>query len=357
MLTFVNTRLRGILSIKAFNKHTPEIKRYKSRSKQLFELGKKYQNIVALIKSVIPMLTYLMLAAIMWYVHSIKTDGTAFNSSALLIVILLIISFLPILRRTLSVSVTWKLGAISFEKLLNIFELESEDKLPHNCINLTKKNIYFTDVTFKYSNSNTIVFEKLNICLIPKTITVIKGRSGSGKNSFCNLLLKIYKPTKGQITFGDLNFETLSERTIRKNITVVSHNFPLYGRTVYEAIAYNRKIEREPLVINMLKDMQQFEDEENKLIFDDKIGDLGNLLTNGQKKILMYCRALLTNKHWMIIDQPFRDLNDRTIDYIKTVLNKLKNKKGIIILDTNSPKGLNVDFVYTIKNKMLIENN
>ena len=354
MLTFVNTRLRSIMTIKAFNKYKPEQKRYVKRSEKLYHVGKQYQRVVSLIQAVIPMLTYTMLAALMWYVYFLKTNrGDVFDGTSFLILILLIISFLPILRRTLRVSIIWKLGNISFEKLLRIFSLDSENKLLFESIDLSSRIIIFKNVLYRYPNSESIVFENLNIELYPKKTSVIIGGSGTGKNTFIKLLLKIYKPTKGNIYFGDYNFNELAEKTIRKNISVVSKSFPLFGRTVYEAIVYSRKKEKEVKVSKLLKDLQQFEEEDNKLKLHDSIGDLGSILTSGQKKILMYCRAFLTSKPLLIIDQPFRDLNAKTIEHIKNKINSLKGKKTLIILDTKIPKSLNVDNVYVITNNKL----
>ena len=354
MLTFVNTRLRSIMTIKAFNKYTPEQKRYVKRSEKLYHVGKQYQRVVSLIQVIIPMLTYTMLAVLMWYVYFLKTNrGDVFDGTSFLILILLIISFLPILRRTLRVSIIWKLGNISFEKLLRIFSLDSENKLLFESIDLSSRIIIFKNVLYRYPNSESIVFENLNIELYPKKTSVIIGGSGTGKNTFIKLLLKIYKPTKGNIYFGDYNFNELAEKTIRKNISVVSKSFPLFGRTVYEAIVYSRKKEKEVKVSKLLKDLQQFEEEDNKLKLHDSIGDLGSILTSGQKKILMYCRAFLTSKPLLIIDQPFRELNAKTIEHIKNKINSLKGKKTLIILDTKIPKSLNVDNVYVITNNKL----
>ena len=354
MLTFVNTRLRSIMTIKAFNKYKPEQKRYVKRSEKLYHVGKQYQRVVSLIQVIIPMLTYTMLAVLMWYVYFLKTNrGDVFDGTSFLILILLIISFLPILRRTLRVSIIWKLGNISFEKLLRIFSLDSENKIIFESIDLSSKKIIFKNVLYRYPNSESIVFENLNIELYPKKTSVIIGGSGTGKNTFIKLLLKIYKPTKGNIYFGDYNFNELAEKTIRKNISVVSKSFPLFGRTVYEAIVYSRKKEKEVKVSKLLKDLQQFEEEDNKLKLHDSIGDLGSILTSGQKKILMYCRAFLTSKPLLIIDQPFRDFNAKTIEHIKNKINSLKGKKTLIILDTKIPKSLNVDNVYVITNNKL----
>jgi len=356
MLTFVNTRLRAILTIKAFNKYTPEKNKYNKRSQNLYTVGKKYQLTVSSIQSIIPAITYLMLAFLMWYVYFLKTnEGTVFNQSALLILILLIISFLPILRRSLRVSIVWKLGNISFEKLLNIFYLEAENRISYKKINLSEKEINLKNVTFKYPNSKGKVFEKLNFTLIPNKLTLIKGSSGTGKNTFIKLLLKIYIPTNGKLSFGNHNSDQLSEKTIRKNITVISNEFSLYGRTVYEAISYSRSKEKEIRVSKILKDLQQFEIESNKLELRDAIGDLGNKLTNGQKKLLMYCRALLTNKPILIINKPFEGLSSETIVHLQTVLNKLKETKTVVVLDNQTPKGLHYDAIYSIKNNTIIK--
>ncbi|WP_456463018.1 ABC transporter transmembrane domain-containing protein [Lutibacter sp.] len=356
MLTFVNTRLRAIISIKAFNKYTPEKKRYNKRSEKLYNVGKKYQQVISFIQSIIPTITYLMLALLMWYIYTLKiAQTTVFNASELLILILLIISFLPLLRRTLRVSIIWKLGNISFEKLLNIFSLEAENKLSFEKINLSEEKIYFRNVAFAYFSSNNFVFKKLNISIFPKKTTLILGASGSGKSTFINLLLKIYNPTEGVITFGEYNYNDLAEKTIRKNISVISDEFSLYGRTVYEAIVYSRLKETEIKASKILKELQLYEAKKNKLQLHDYIGDLGSKLTSGQKKILMYCRALLTNKPILIIDRPFEGLNTNTITHLQTIINSLKPKKTIIILDSTNPKGIKADYNYILKKNTLTE--
>ena len=356
MLTFVNTRLRAIHTIKALNKYSTEEKRYTRRSEKLFLLGKKYQLTVSLIQAIIPALTYTMLAVLMWYVYYLKTTkGSEFHQSSLLILILLIISFLPILRRTLRVSIIWKLGNISFEKLLNIFSLDAENEIPIKRISLASKEIKFNNVQFKYPTSENIIFKALNLVLYPKTTTVIIGGSGSGKSTFINLLLKIYRPTKGTIRYGKYSHRKIAEKTIRRNITVISDAFPLYGKTVYEAIVHIRNSEKKIKAAQLLEELQQFESKKNWLELHDPIGDLGNTLTSGQKKILMYCRALLTNKPWIIIDQPFKNLNPKTVAHIKNILYKLKTKKTFVILDTKIPEGIVAENIYKIENGTVIK--
>lgn len=356
MLSFINTRLRGIHTIKAFNKYTPEEKRYRKRSEELLEIGKQYQKVSSAIQAVIPALTYFMLGILMTYMYYIKsTKDTTVDQSALLILILLIISFLPIFRRVLRVSIVWKLGNISFEKLINIFSLKSENTLEFQNVDLAKRKIVFKEISFEYPNSDREVFKNASLLIEPRKTTIIIGNSGAGKSAFVGLLLKMYLPAKGSITYGSYTIDQLSEKTIRKNIAVVSKDFPLFGKDVYEAIVYARKKDKKHKATTLLQDLQQFEHPKDMLTLNDRIGDLGNILTGSQKKLLMYCRALLTNKPILLIDEPFKELNPATRDYIKSVLNGLKNKKTILILDKNPIEGLTPDRSYVINENKFVE--
>jgi ABC-type multidrug transport system fused ATPase/permease subunit len=352
MLSFVNTRLRAIGTIKAFNKYTPEEKRYQKRSDELYDIGKNYQKVASLIQSIIPMLTYIMLGILMLYVYHVKKEV---DQSALLILILLIISFLPILRRVLRISIIWKLGNISFEKLINIFNLRAENTLKHQELNLAKAELSFEGVSFGYPNATQEVFKNASITISPQNITFILGNSGSGKSTFISLLIKSYRISNGQINLGSNLIANISEKSIRKHIAVVSKDFPLFGRDVYESIVYSRNTSRKEKATRLLKDIQQFEHSKDVLSLETKIGDLGSILTSSQEKLLMYCRAFLTNKPVLIIDEPFKDLNPATTNYVKSILNKIKSKKSIIILGNSLPEELKIDSCYEIKEQCFIK--
>ncbi len=347
MLSFVNTRLRGIMALKAFNKYQPEEKRYKKRSDTLYGIGKRYTKIVALLQASIPAITYSMLGVIMFYVFSSSnSDNKTIEGASLLVLILLIISILPVLRRSLRVSIVWKLGNISFTKLIDIFDLPKENKLSFEQMSLNQEEIVFKKVSYKYSNSARPVFKDLELSIPPNSTTLFQGKSGSGKSTFVRLLLKLMSPSSGQVLFGNYCCSKLSEKTIRKNIAIVSKDFPLYGRDVYEAIVYNRKESSKEKAKFLLDHLQQFEDEKNQLQLDSKIGDLASNLTSGQQKILMYCRALLTNKPILILEEPLKELNFKTQKLLLQMLTSIQGQKTLVLLDDHNVKEFEIDNVY-----------
>ncbi len=347
MLSFVNTRLRGIIALKAFNKYQPETKRYQKRSDQLYEIGKRYSKIVSFLQALIPAITYTMLGVIMIYTFALtQNPDKTLKGSSLLVLILLIISILPVLRRSLRVSIVWKLGNISFNKLIDIFNLPKENELSFKEIPFYEGEIIFEDVNFEYPNTLKPVFKNLEISIPPKSITLFQGKSGSGKSTLIRLLLKLIQPSEGRILFGSYCCSELSEKTIRKNIAIVSKDFPLYGRDVYEAIVYNRKESNKEKAGFLLEHLQQHEDHENRLTLDSKIGDLGNNLTSGQQKILMYCRALLTKKPILILEEPLKELNYKTQKLLLDMLKSIEDQKTLILLDDHEIKGFNIDSIH-----------
>lgn len=331
MLSFVSTRLRAIASLKVFNKHTPENKRYRKRSEKLYQIGKKYAGTVALMQASIPAMTYGLLGGIMAYVLKTPSYQNTIGGGSLLVIILLIISILPVLRRTLRVSITWKLGSISLQKLIRIFELSRENELPFEELDFGNSTIKLENVQFCFNRSTRPVFRDINLEIPPKTVTLFYGPSGCGKSTLIKLLLKIITAEKGNLLVDGVPYTKLSEKTIRKNMAVVSKDYPLYGKDVYEALVYSRNTKRKRKATKLLKYLQQHENSKDRLHIHDRIGDLGTNLNSGQNKLLQYCRALLTEKPILIIEEPFDCLSPKTAKLVLDLLSDLENDRTVIL--------------------------
>lgn len=347
MLSFVNNSLRSILSIKVFNKNVPFEHRYNKRSLKLLDIGVKYQNITALINAVIPFITYLMVGITMFYIYRLKNSGVDFDRSSFLILILLIISFLSIFRRILRVNIVWKLGNISFEKLIAVFMMKTESTSYKRSIKIYDEAIVFKNVIYKtelYNNESSF-----NLKIEPHSISFIKASEGSGKSLvFIKLLLKIYSPSEGVIYFGNYVVDKLSERAIRKQITVVSSKIPLDGNTVFEAISYGRDPEKKLQCEKVLNGLQQFVPSSQRLGLGFKIGEQSNHLNDSQKQLLLWCRALLANKPICILHFPFNYINENLKKHLLQIILDWEEKKTIIFIDEVIPEGLKVDKIFEL---------
>ncbi len=129
---------------------------------------------------------------------------------------------------------------------------------------------------------------------------------------------------------------------------MVSSETPLIGNSIFKAISYSTKIEKQEKAIAMLQKLKlKFaEDDLENLQF--KIEDGGKNLSSGQRILLQFARAFLTRKSIILLDEPFNYLDQESIKIIVTELNLLKKKRNIIIATSFIPEMLEVDNIVYI---------
>lgn len=336
LVSYISKALSSILTIKAFNKQRPIENRYNQRSTKLYKAGLGYQNIFSFISSIVPMLTYLMIALVMTYIYSIKDKTESVDQASLLILILVIITFLPIFRRVLKINIVWKLGNISFSKLLNIYALKTESRRTQN-VTFKELPIQFNNV--KWSENHRV----LNFTISPNQITSLNVPSSSSLASeIIKLIIKIHKPLGGQISVGEHSYSSLSEKTIRKQIAIISPALPLEGRTVFKAISYNRKAESKVKAQKILDELQQFVPVYDHVSLDDKIGENSSLLSEQQIQLLIWARALLTGKRVLILHHAFLNVNSELKKHLIKKINRLSKRKTILTIGEKKISNLNV---------------
>ena len=336
LLSFVNTTLRSILSLKAFNRLPPGMTRYTKRSLKVYNAGIRYHQVRSVIMAVIPGLLYLMLFAILCYTYYQQQWGQAnIDAGSLLAAILLLVTAMPVFRRTLRVNTVWELGRISFDKLLLVLNQPVRDDQPGEEFRFEKGEIALQGLKFQYSGAQKgLVFRDF---FIPSAaITRICGHTGSGKTTLLKLLVGLYQPTEGKILVDRQDTRFLTKRSLRKSIGIVPEDWPVYGRTVFETISYSRRATRRPKAAMVLQLVQSSCPASTKLTLDTRIGDLGCNLSKGQKKLLAYARALLSDKPILIIDEPFSGLDAAVQQHLSKLIHDLRDKKTIIVLDQHA---------------------
>ena len=122
------------------------------------------------------------------------------------------------------------------------------------------------------------------------------GRSGSGKTTFSNLLLKFYNPTKGKIYLDDSIYNDVNTQNLRDLIGLVTQDAILFNDSVLNNISYGQKNINKDEVVEAAKTANIHDfivSLENG--YDSVIGERGTLLSGGQKQRLSIARAILKN--------------------------------------------------------------
>lgn len=342
-LSFVSSRLNSILTVKAFNRQNVENEKYAKGSTNLYDYGVKYYKLYSLIYALLPFMLYSMLAVILWIAYDMNHAGNhKIHGSVLLTFIMTMVNVIPVLKRILSVNFIWQAGDISFTKLLRVYNAKQE--LNHNSSDkeISSGSIEFKNVSFAFANGENII-KSLSFQVPSNSLILISGEHQTGKSTLFKLITGLYEAKEGEILIGKINIANYSKQLLRKKITILSDEFPLIGKTVFETVSYSRKEEKRLPAFTILQKLGYIKEGEDESILDQPIFENGKNISYSQRKILMLARALLTNKKILLLDEPFEGLDESLVNKIVAILEQYRTNHTILIIDRNKQHSLQYD--------------
>jgi ABC-type multidrug transport system fused ATPase/permease subunit len=344
ILSFVSSRLNSLLTIKAFNRQSIENEKYVKGSTDLFLYAKKYYKLYSFIYALLPFMLYSMLAIILWVAYDMKHAGQKIHGHDLLTFIMTMVNVIPVLKRILSVNFIWQAGDISFTKLLRVFNAAGETNYGTEDKNIKSGSIEFKKVNFSFSNKENIL-KDLSFEIPSDTLTLISGKHQSGKSTLFKLITGLYECNEGEILVGKVNIANYNKQLLRRKIAILSDEFPLIGKSVFESISYSRKEEKRLPAFEILQKLGYLKENENESILDAPIFENGKNISYSQRKILMLARALLTNKKIFLLDEPFEGLDEALVEKLVVIIEEYKTNHTVLIIDSNKQHRLAYDLV------------
>lgn len=332
-LAFVTARLKAITTVKLFNRESVETDKYNNRSENLFQIGKNYYLLAAIMQALYPLLLYGTLLFMFWFAYfQLSNTNGSLDGPSLLTFIMLVLSIIPVYKRILRVNIIWISGNVSFTKLLDILNAEEENNSSFDSEKITSGYIRFSHVHFGFNQAP--IFKDLSFEIKNNAITCITGPQGSGKSTIFKLITGLYIVEEGAVFLGETDIKSISRQALRKNIAVVSDSVPLLGSTIFEVISYSRKEKKRKAAFDILSDLGFISDAGTEIL-DQAVKEGGRNLSAGQRKLLMLARAFLTNKKIMLLDEPFNDLDTEVKERVISIINKMRNEHTFVIIEQN----------------------
>lgn len=351
----VEESLQSISMVKAFTNELFELNRYTNAIKEVVHVAIQSARYRGLFISFIIFALFGGIVAVGWYGASLVQSKEI--SVGELFSFIFYTSFIGFSIAGLGDIYTQLQRSVgASERVLEILQLDDESALTYKTIKLNGE-IEFKGVSFSYpSRKEYTVLNDLNFVIRPGEKVALVGKSGSGKSTIINLLMRFYPLTQGFIKVDGQNIEDFNLSAYRQNLGVVPQEVILFGGSITENIRYGKpgagfeEIREAARKANALDFIESFPEK-----FQTLVGDRGIKLSGGQRQRIAIARAILKDPAILILDEATSSLDAHSEVLVQEALEKLMEGRTTIIIAHRLSTIKKVDRIFVIQEGRLAE--
>lgn len=200
-----------------------------------------------------------------------------------------------------------------------------------------KGSIEFDQVSFNYGKA-TPVINDLSLKVAAGEKIGLVGRSGAGKTTIVNVLLRLYDVDKGRVLVDGHDVSRVTQDSLRRNIGVVTQDTSLLHRSIFENIAYGREaatldeVREAAKRANALEFIETLSDARGRTGFDAHVGERGVTLSGGQRQRIAIARVFLKDAPVLLLDEATSALDSEVEAAIQENLLALMKGKTVIAI-------------------------
>ena len=244
---------------------------------------------------------------------------------------------LPIFQQGFSSWSQIKIGSANIEDALKIIQLPLHNQFigDKSCSFLFSKDIKLNNVSFRYSNRNEFLFNKINLKIEKGEIVGIVGTTGGGKSTLLDILMGLLSIDSGDLLIDDKLIHSNQYQVWQKNIAHVPQSIYLSDATILENIAFGVSfkdidVERVFSAANKANVCEFVDKLPEKFL--TVVGERGVQLSGGQRQRIAIARALYKNANVLIFDEATSALDDQTEKQICESIMQLPRNLTIIMV-------------------------
>ena len=277
----------------------------------------------------------LMLIAVFWFGGNEVLAGVMSVGDFVAFAVY-VVTFAPTVNTFFAFPVVMQPALISATRLRDLFAMHGEpgaapgtgSTLPGT----VQGRIEFSGVWFGYSREDPVLRD-VNLVIHPGEVVAIVGRTGAGKTTLINLILRAFAPQNGRITLDGHDLATLDPRWLRRQVSIVSQDLFLFHTTIEDNIRYSRPDATFEEVVEAARKAQIHDDIARfPQGYQTVVGERGTQVSVGQRQRIAIARAFLKDAPILILDEPTSALDLQTEEQILQTLRVLVRGRTTILV-------------------------
>ncbi len=348
--------LSSIRLIKSFSNEEYEADRFAIRSQHNMNANLNAVRIRAFFEPIIDLLLFLGLGAVLIIGAMHTMDGSMTLGTIVAFMAYLRLLQNPIRKFSRTIN-TIQQSAAAYERIVDILGAkplvtDAPDAQPLKDV---KGKIVFNNVSFAYQN-DVPVLKNFDFEVQAGQMTAIVGSSGAGKSTITHLMTRFYDPQTGVVTIDDKPLTSVTLKSLREQLGIVSQDIVLLNGTIRENIVYGRpdatdeEVEAAAKAASAHDFILSFPQG-----YEAQIGERGVKLSGGQKQRISIARAILKNPRLIILDEATSSLDTESEKAIQDALAYLLEGRTCLVIAHRLSTIQRADRIYVLDKGEIIE--
>ena len=355
MNAFLQERITGMQIIQIFNAERQEMDKFKKINRRYTQANLDAITYYAIFFPVVEMINYLALAILVYLGAQYVIQDQVSLGALLAFPWYINLLFRPV-RMLADKFNTLQRGMVAAERVfLELDRREQIADIGYKKLKETKGNVAFKDVNFSYDGT-TPILKNVNFELEAGKTMAIVGRTGSGKTTIINVLARFYEIQDGVVTIDNIDIKTLKLTDLRRKMAVVLQDVFLFQGNVYENITLmdpsisHEDVRKAALSIGANQFIESLPGG-----YSYEIMERGSNLSMGQRQLISFVRALVTDPDILILDEATSSIDTETEEVIQQAIEKLTENRSSIIIAHRLSTIRNADHILVMDKGEVIE--
>jgi ABC-type multidrug transport system fused ATPase/permease subunit len=367
MLGQLDASLAGVRVVKAASAEPHERRRYTRIMNGLVDEQLKMSRIDAMSAPILEMLTLIVVGAIVLYAAYLVRVKNTLDATTFFGLMACLMAIGESLRKFSKVNNALQKANAAAARIFETLDVPVErprelgsrqsavgsrqlKKLP-----IIRSSVVFEEVSFTYPGAPSPALRSVNLSVPRGQSVAVVGRNGSGKTTLLALLPRFYTPDSGRILIDGVDLSTVTLKSLRSQIGIVTQEPVVFPGTIAQNIAYGLpRASREEIIAAAKQAFAHDFIVEKPNGYDTMLEGLGSQLSGGQRQRLCIARAILRQTPILILDEATSQVDAESEHLIQQAIERLMHERTTFVIAHRFSTILSADTIVVLDKGQIV---